>query len=53
MSQSSVRDILLVDDNADMRDYVRRLLGATYNVQVAEDGEAALAAIEKQPPNWC
>lgn len=43
-------DILLVDDNADMRDYVRRLLSASYNVQVAEDGEAALAAIEKHIP---
>ena len=43
--------ILLVDDNADMRDYVRRLLGARYDVQVAEDGEAAHAAIEKHPPD--
>jgi len=43
--------ILLVDDNADMRDYVRRLLGTRYDVQVAEDGEAALAAIEQQPPD--
>jgi signal transduction histidine kinase/CheY-like chemotaxis protein len=43
--------VLLVDDNADMRDYVRRLLGTRYHVQVAGDGEAALAAIEKQPPD--
>ena len=43
--------ILLVDDSADMRDYVRRLLGARYDVQVAEDGEAAHAAIEKHPPD--
>jgi two-component sensor histidine kinase/CheY-like chemotaxis protein len=43
--------ILLVDDNADMRDYVRRLLGTRYDVQVAEDGEAALAAIEQHPPD--
>ena len=34
-----------------MREYVRRLLGARYDVAVAEDGEAALAAIEKQPPD--
>jgi CheY-like chemotaxis protein len=34
-----------------MRDYVRRLLGARYDVQVAEDGEAAHAAIEKHPPD--
>jgi CheY-like chemotaxis protein/two-component sensor histidine kinase len=43
--------VLLVDDSADMRDYVRRLLGARYDVQVAEDGEAAHAAIEKRPPD--
>jgi PAS domain S-box-containing protein len=43
--------LLLVDDNADMRDYVRRLLGTRYDVQVAEDGEAALTAIEKHPPD--
>jgi signal transduction histidine kinase/DNA-binding response OmpR family regulator len=43
--------ILLVDDNADMRDYMRRLLGGRYDVHVAEDGEAALAAIETRPPD--
>jgi signal transduction histidine kinase len=43
--------ILLVDDNADMRAYVRRLLGARYDVQVAVDGEAALAAIEQRLPD--
>jgi signal transduction histidine kinase/DNA-binding response OmpR family regulator len=43
--------LLLVDDNADMRLYVRRLLGTRYDVQVAEDGEAALAAIEQNTPD--
>lgn len=43
--------VLLVDDNADMRDYVRRLLSARYDVQVAEDGEAAIAAIEQRLPD--
>jgi signal transduction histidine kinase/DNA-binding response OmpR family regulator len=43
--------ILLVDDNADMRGYVRRLLDTYYYVQVAKDGQAALAAIEKHPPD--
>ena len=43
--------ILIVDDSADMRDYVRRLLGARYDVQMAEDGEAAHAAIETHPPD--
>jgi PAS domain S-box-containing protein len=36
--------ILLVEDNGDMREYVRRLLQEDgYEVHVAEDGEAALA----------
>jgi PAS domain S-box-containing protein len=43
--------ILLVDDSADMRDYLQRLLGDRYDVQVAGDGEAALAAIEKSLPD--
>src|SRR5439155_7476155 len=35
--------ILLADDNADMRDYVCRLLGPHYEVEAVPDGEAALA----------
>jgi DNA-binding response OmpR family regulator len=34
---------LLADDNADMRDYVCRLLGPHYEVEAVPDGEAALA----------
>ncbi len=34
--------ILLADDNADMRAYVRRLLETIYEVETAADGEAAL-----------
>jgi CheY-like chemotaxis protein len=33
--------ILLADDNADMRDYLRRLLHERYHVEVVADGEAA------------
>ena len=33
--------ILLADDNADMRDYVRRLLGEHYEVEVVADGQPA------------
>jgi len=36
--------ILLADDNADMRDYLARLLGARYSVRAVADGEAALEA---------
>ena len=42
--------ILVVDDNADMRDYLRRLLAESYEVAAAPDGEAALAmALERRP----
>ena len=34
--------ILLADDNADMREYLRRLLAQTYEVEAVGDGEAAL-----------
>jgi len=43
--------ILLADDNADMRDYVRRLLAADYEVQTVKDGEAALQCILQDPPD--
>jgi signal transduction histidine kinase/DNA-binding response OmpR family regulator len=43
--------ILLADDNADMRDYVHRLLAPSYEVEVAHDGEAALAAIAHRRPD--
>lgn len=43
--------ILLADDNADMRDYIRRLLSGSYIVQTVADGVAALSAIQKNPPD--
>jgi signal transduction histidine kinase len=43
--------ILLADDNADMRDYVKRLLGAQYEVSTAEDGEVALEIIQQNRPD--
>lgn len=43
--------ILLADDNADMRDYIRRLLSGSYIVQTVADGVAALSAIEKNSPD--
>ena len=45
----SIVRILLADDNADMRDYVQRLLSGKYEVEAVADGEAALKAIRKQP----
>jgi PAS domain S-box-containing protein len=43
--------VLLVDDNTDMRDYVRRLLSTFYQVETAADGAAALQAARKRPPD--
>ena len=43
--------ILLADDNADMRDYVVRLLGPQYDVQAVPDGDAALPAIQARRPD--
>ncbi len=43
--------ILLADDNADMRDYVRRLLADRYDVTAVADGRAALTAVEAAVPD--
>ncbi|WAS96560.1 ATP-binding protein [Nannocystis punicea] len=43
--------ILLADDNADMRDYVRRLLGARYDVVAVDNGAEALARAREDPPD--
>jgi len=43
--------ILLADDNADMRDYVRDLLSPYYAVESATDGEQALAAARRARPD--
>ena len=43
--------ILLADDNADMRDYVRRLLASQYEVEVVADGGEALSAIAHRKPD--
>ena len=43
--------VLVVDDNADMREYVTRLLRPHYTVGTAADGEQALAAIERTLPD--
>ena len=43
--------VLLADDNADMREYVQRLLSAHYAVVAVPDGEAAWSAIRQQRPD--
>jgi signal transduction histidine kinase len=43
--------ILLVDDNADMRDYVKRLLSQRWQVETAANGAIALEMIQQQLPD--
>ena len=43
--------VLVVDDNADMRQYLVRLLAERYEVRSTPDGEAALAAIREGMPD--
>jgi PAS domain S-box-containing protein len=51
-STSSVRNrILLADDSSDMREYVRKLLASTYDVEEVSDGAAALELARQHPPD--
>ncbi len=43
--------ILVADDNADMRQYISRLLGERYRVQAVADGRAALKAVKESAPD--
>jgi signal transduction histidine kinase len=43
--------LLVADDNADMREYMERLLAPHWAVQVVPDGAAALAAARAAPPD--
>jgi len=43
--------ILLVDDNADIRAYVRKHLADTYRVVEAEEGQGALDLAKEDPPD--
>ncbi|HSK42992.1 MAG TPA: PAS domain S-box protein, partial [Candidatus Binatia bacterium] len=47
---SSKPRVLLVDDNRDMRDYVRRLLSSRFDVITAENGRQALEKANQQLP---
>ncbi|HET7538820.1 MAG TPA: ATP-binding protein [Polyangiaceae bacterium] len=49
---STAGRILLCDDNADMRQYVRQLLVAQgWDVEAVEDGQAALRSVEARLPD--
>jgi anti-anti-sigma factor len=43
--------VLVADDNADMREYLQRLLEARYDVRAVPDGLAALKAARTEPPD--
>ncbi|WP_437666318.1 ATP-binding protein [Sorangium sp. So ce1182] len=43
--------ILVADDNADMRDYLVRLLEQRWSVEAVPDGRSALAAARARPPD--
>ena len=42
--------VLVADDNADMRDYLSRLLGSRWNVTVVSNGAQALASMASEIP---
>ncbi|HEU5228572.1 MAG TPA: ATP-binding protein [Ktedonobacteraceae bacterium] len=46
-----VARILLADDNADMREYVSRLLANRYELRAVADGRAALEAMKEYQPD--
>jgi signal transduction histidine kinase len=43
--------VLLADDNADMRDYIRRVLSSDFEVEAVADGQAALESALAHPPD--
>ena len=47
----AVGKVLVVDDNADMRRYIVRLLSPRFDVTVAGDGSAALETLQRQKPD--
>lgn len=43
--------VLIVDDNADMRNYIQRLLEPHYDALMATDGQSALSVIDLKRPD--
>ena len=53
MTDNSDKHILVVDDEPDVRQYLKTILeDAGFNVTCAEDGEAALEVIKDTPPDF-
>jgi CheY-like chemotaxis protein len=52
MSDTMTKHILVVDDEADVREYLKTALeDAGFTVQTANDGLEALAAVQRTPPD--
>jgi PAS domain S-box-containing protein len=51
VSRRDLPTVLLADDNADLREYARRLLAEQYDVQVVADGQSALEAAQALRPD--
>ncbi|AUT04200.1 histidine kinase [Nostoc sp. CENA543] len=50
-SRATTARVLIVDDNADMRDYLTRILSEHVQVEAVADGVAALAAVNERVPD--
>ncbi len=51
LARGSRARVLVVDDNADLREYISGLLSPTYETTVVADGILALEAVRASPPN--
>jgi signal transduction histidine kinase/PAS domain-containing protein len=43
--------VVIADDNSDMRQYLARLLSEHYEIETVGDGQAAIEAARKEPPD--
>ncbi len=48
---AAVPSVLVADDNADMRDYLSRILGSRYRLETVSDGLAALQCVRERQPD--
>jgi signal transduction histidine kinase len=51
VDSKNITRVLVVDDNADMRHYLMRLLTPLYQVESAPNGKAALTLVQQNPPS--
>ena len=51
LSDANRARILIADDNADMRQYLARLLGEQYEVETVPDGRSAITRAQEHPPD--